>query len=578
MEDSKFSATLFDIALLPNTSKLHFDINGFSTVQGYVTLSFTVFAYGFPAVEMGYDPCKNGWQQLCPMAPGKVEVNSSEALGEDTITQIPSIAYDVPDIDGIIRIEVMAADGDKSRLACVDGRISNGQTVEQAAVAWSTAIVTGTFLMATILATAFSSPDSPLYGPATHKFALYSLILFTFLQTQALIGMTSIPLPPITAAWAQNFMWAVGIVKIRSLQRFFHWYITATGGSISDLLRQTSTNILVTKRDVVPSTTPMGERDFSATGWNGGMGLGGLKKRVTEDLSQYQHITVKGIERVAYKAGIERTNLFITAYSIFIVFIAVILVLFLIFRGVVAIMAKKRVMGMENRLLSFRARWREALKAIMFSIIVIAYPGILALCLWELTMKDSAAAVVLAVVMFLVLTGLMGYAVFRVLMILKKASITPFGKAGILGKARVDREKNISGVSDPTTDINTANAASDLKQFALLTMPYRTGTVYWALLLLICVFVKSALVGLAQQHLYNAPGAGTALGKGKGAAQAIGFLVVDLAFFIGFVITKPWFDKRTNAIGITVGVIGVLNAIFLVIFSDIFAGQPVSFV
>ena len=491
-----------------------------------------------------------------------------------------AIAYKVPDLDAYVRIKIQSADAQKNLLACVDAQLSNGVTVEKGAVSWVTAFVCGGALLWAVFVISFSNPTLPYYHLTTAKFAAYSLAFYTLLQHQALIGMTSVPLPPIVSAWTQNFVWAVGIVEMNFMQRFFHWYIRSTGGHISSLFNQISTtSIIVMKRDLGKVRRGLGLASS--------IGRNALRRRATDVQSTNENagsdpIMVKGIERVAFKAGIEQTNLFITAYSMYIIFVLVVVILFLAFRGIVELMVKKQKMGMQNKLAVFREHWKLMLKKVALCLIVIGYPGLIALSLWELTMRDSPAVVVLAVVIFLAMTGLMAATVFRLYMLLRRTGVMPFSIKGPLARfstKSADMEKPASTSwrdSAPGLTESKATASRDLKQFAILTIPYRRSGAYWVLPLMLFVFTKSALVGLSQQHLYNAPSEDqSSVGTIKGIAQAIGFLIIDLLWLIGVSWVRPWMDKPTNTLGIASAVMGLLNGIFLLIFTEAVPHQAV---
>ncbi|KAF8467643.1 hypothetical protein BDZ91DRAFT_771838 [Kalaharituber pfeilii] len=572
MKNSGITATYVDVAFHTNTSKLHFDINGYSAISGKVHVLATVYAYGFKVFDLSFDPCERAeWTQLCPMSPRRLYIQSNENVGEDLVAQIPSVAFQVPDLDGYVRIEIVSADEKREPLACVDALLTNGVTIEKGAVSWVTAFIAGGALFWAMVVISASNPSLHYYHLATAKYAAYSLAFFTFLQNQALIGMTSVPLPPIVSAWTQNLVWAVGIVEMDFLQTFFHWYIRSTGGQRSELFNQISaTSVLVTKRDL--SMMP-------------GMSLRSLVRRELDedDPQNYEHITVKGIERVAFKANIEQTNLFLTSYSMYILFVTVVVILFLVFRGLVELMARKRVVGMDNRLTVFREHWKIILKKIAFCLVIIGFPALIALSLWEITMKDSPAAVVLAVIIFLVVTILMAQAVLKLYMLLRRTGVMPFSAKGPLARFSTKsaaREKPAFTSwrdSDPGLSEAKATASRDLKQFTILTIPYRRSGAYWVLPLCLFVFTKSALIGLSQQHLYNAPGEDeSSVGTVKGTAQAIGFLVMDLLWLIGVAWVRPWMDKPTNILGVASAAVGLVNAVCLLIFTEVIHGQAVS--
>lgn len=70
-------------------------------------------------------------------------------------------------------------------------------------------------------------------------------------------------------------------------------------------------------------------------------------------------------------------------------------------------------------------------------------------------------------------------------------------------------------------------------------------------------FLKAAFIAFAQ---------------GSGVTQAVALIVIEVAALIGTSVLRPYMDKSTNAINVTICVINFLNAIFLLIFTDVFDG------
>lgn len=63
-----------------------------------------------------------------------------------------------------------------------------------------------------------------------------------------------------------------------------------------------------------------------------------------------------------------------------------------------------------------------------------------------------------------------------------------------------------------------------------------------------------------------------AFGQGSGVTQAIALIVIEVAALIATSVLRPYMDKSTNAINVTICVVNFLNAIFLLIFTDVFEG------
>lgn len=63
-----------------------------------------------------------------------------------------------------------------------------------------------------------------------------------------------------------------------------------------------------------------------------------------------------------------------------------------------------------------------------------------------------------------------------------------------------------------------------------------------------------------------------AFGQGSGTTQAIALLLIEAIALISASVLKPWMDKSSNILGISICAINFLNAIFLLIMTDIFSG------
>lgn len=63
-----------------------------------------------------------------------------------------------------------------------------------------------------------------------------------------------------------------------------------------------------------------------------------------------------------------------------------------------------------------------------------------------------------------------------------------------------------------------------------------------------------------------------AFGQGSGVTQAVALIVIEVAALIATSILRPYMDKSTNAINLTICVVNFLNAVFLLIFTNVFEG------
>lgn len=246
---------------------------------------------------------------LCPASVGSININSNVQVPASVSKEIPGVAYQIPDIDGIARIWINSTDG--TPYGCVEAFLYNGKTVDQPVVGWVTAIIAGGALLSSAVASGLGHSNT-----AAHV-ACAAVLLFGYFQAVAIAGMASVQLPPIVASWTQNFQWAMGIIKLTFMQSIFTWYIKSTGGNPSTLLLQSAgTNVVVEKRmfpGLMARSLEHLRRMHPTT-------LLSYIKRQSET-SPISALVLKGIQRVAYRAGIEQTNLFMTGYAFFIVLI-----------------------------------------------------------------------------------------------------------------------------------------------------------------------------------------------------------------------------------------------------------------
>jgi len=197
--------------------------------------------------------------------------------------------YNVPDLDATIRIFINSTD--HHPLACVQATLSNGRTVHQVAVSWVVAIIA-------FVALALSSISFTLGHFSSAAYLLSdSLSIFGYYQSLAFIGMTSVRTTPIVRAWTQNFQWSVGIIRLDFLQDLATWYQRATGGTPTTLrAKLNSISVHVERRDL-----------FSRM------------NEVSRSVTLLKSLKVSGIEKVGFLSGIEKSNLFLTVYTFFII-------------------------------------------------------------------------------------------------------------------------------------------------------------------------------------------------------------------------------------------------------------------
>ena len=324
-----------------------------SSISGYVTAEIDVIAYGYTAVKQKLDPCTSHLEGLCPMNTGQINIESNIDIPPSVEKIIPSITYGVPDLDGLVKVYIKNNVTGVSE-ACVEAQLSNGKTVDQKGVGWTTAVIAGLALLASAVTSGLGHSNTAAHVAAN------ALSLFGFFQAQAIIGMTAVPLPPIVASWTQNFQWSLGIIRVGFLESICTWYQRATGGTPSTLLSTLNTeSVEVQKRSLNLGKTIM--RAAHA-----------LSKRAdnpSATASAAKVVIVSGIKRVGFRARIETTNIFLTGLIFFMIFVFLTAVCVMLFKGFCEI-AVKAGWFKGDKFEDFRTGWKVVLKGILFRLVI----------------------------------------------------------------------------------------------------------------------------------------------------------------------------------------------------------------
>jgi hypothetical protein len=189
----------------------------------------------------------------------------------------------------------------------------------------------------------------------------------------------------------------------------------------------------------------------------------------------------------------------------------------------------------RDKFQDFRNGYLVVLKGIMFRIILIGFPQMTILCLWEFTQVDSPAEVVLAIFFFFGMAATLGWAAVKVIMLARRSEQMHKNPAYIL-------------YSDPNA----------LNKWGFLYVQFRATAYYYIVPVLVYSLIKAMFIGFAQK---------------SGTAQAIGLIIIEAIALIAASTIRPWMDKSTNAINIAICSINFVNAIILLLCANPF-GMP----
>ncbi|KAH6680096.1 hypothetical protein F5X68DRAFT_212605 [Plectosphaerella plurivora] len=510
-EGSGLYASMFDIVYRPDLERnnLAVKVDAISAINGNVTLDITLNVYGYEALRQEVDPCSFDLDFGCPLLPNRIPVPQSNVdVGPEVANAVPGIGYNFPDLDASIRILVNRTDNGET-VACLETRFSNDKTVNLAGIKWATALVTLLGLVTSAIMSGLGHTNTAAHLAAS------TLSLFSYFQAQAMVNLSGVRLPPAATAWTQNFVWSLGLIKARWMQNIFTWFQRATGGEAAVLLdsvRHASVHVM--KRDLDPVS-----------------GVTTIAKRANIQLDSGGYV-VYGIQRVAFQAKMESTNVFLTCLVFFCLLVLFSALFVVIAQLIVALAAKKNWIA-EDRFMELRSGDRQVLlKGVLLRMTLLGFPALAIFCLWEFTQVDSPALVVLAVLFFFGMLGTLSWAAFRIIT-MGRHSTTVYQTPSYLL------------FSNPYL----------LQKLGFLYVPFRATAYYYIAPHLVYIVVKAAII---------------AFGQHNGAAQAICLIIVEAAFLGGASVLRPWMDRSTNILNIAICVVNFLNAIFLFLLANVF--------
>ncbi|CAI4064966.1 hypothetical protein N7582_002835 [Saccharomyces uvarum] len=529
VRNSQFSASYFEAAFFPLNNTIFFDIEAQTIMNENITIKAELVTYGLNVYTNTFDLCGIQDNLLCPLKPGNIELIGSYQLESTMTSQIPAIAYNIPDLDAYIVVSAYSASDTElaKPLACVQVILTNGKTVQTQYLSW---ILVALTIFGVVFSIIYSLQG---YTATSTRLASYSISLVLYFQNLAILSMISVSfLPPIVAAWTQNFQWSMGIIKVNFMQRLFDWYIMATSGSPT---------VVYHNKDILSISVQKREWDISSKTVSASSNLNGIESSQRDTLLYTSNLknsknylskilVLRGIERVSYKAGIESSNFFLTGFSFFIIFIIMIIIGFTTFKLSLKLLRKFEIK--TTRYLNFHINYSPLFQGTLYRVIFIIYPQISLLALWEFTQKDSIAALMEAIVVFLLTTTLLS-------------------SAGV----RIWRQMHKSKKFFSHSSYLLFGDSKFLNKFGFLYSQYSSSKVWWLMVTLAYMLIRSVLVGALQTH---------------GKSQSVGIFLTEAIYLIFLCWVRPYMDKITNIFNISIHSLNLVNAFFFLFFSNLF--------
>ncbi|OJJ43310.1 hypothetical protein ASPZODRAFT_1200374 [Penicilliopsis zonata CBS 506.65] len=534
MTDASVSVQELDVTYTRSTRELVFDVAGTSSEVQNVTATLSVTAYGVQVYSKTFDPCDsaNYIAKLCPVPSGSFSANGTMVVPESYASEIPSIAFTIPDLEGEAKLELTSkATGED--VACIESSLTNGKSTQMKAVSYVAAGVAGAALAVTGLSALGAaghpgaSTSSPTFGDVVGWF-----------HSMATNGMLSVSYPSVYRSFTTNFAFSTGLLPWGTLQTAIDNFRSATGGNLTDdsweYLQEatlvysdgsTSTASSKLKRAmslVIREVSASVDTNSTSTSTSTATSTA----TTSSSTSEIDHL-VSGIEAYAEELSIPQANTFMTVLLIFAIVIAAIAVSILLFKVILEAWALYG--NFPQALTNFRKDYWGLLSRTITNLILLLYGVWVLYCIYQLTSGDSWAAKVLAVVTLSAFTGLLAFFSFKIYVAAQNYKQSEGDAAGLFENKDTWRK------------------------YSLFYDNYKKD--YWWIFVpaIAYMFAKSCIIAAADGH---------------GLVQSAGQLIVEALMLLLLLWNRPYAAKSGQWINITIQVVRMLSVACVLVFAE----------
>ena len=541
IDKSAIKVQKLDISFDRVTNKIVFDVAGVSAKEQKVMASLSVSAYGKKVYSKDFNPCDDSTKvdRLCPVPVGNFAATGQQDVPPQFANQIPSIAFNVPDLEGQAKLELKAIEGGQN-LACIESGVVNGKTMDVPAVSYITAGIAACALLFSALSTVANAGATGSHAPAVG----FGTVV-TWFQGVAMNGMMSVQYPPVYQHFTKNFAFAGGLVSWKGMQTSIDGFRKATGGNLTEnsVLYLGNVSLVHTsgpKHDpsinakrgldlAFPAFQPnLMSRDtaININGNQAGNGTTASNSNATHSNPKINHF-VHGIQGYVEQLTIPQANTFMTVLLVFAIVIASIAVSILLFKVILETWAL--FASFPKKLRGFRKRYWGLLGRTITNLILLLYGVWTLYCVFQFTNGDSWAAKVLAGITLAIFTALLGFFTFRIWQL-------------------AQRFKRIEGDTSALFEDKET-----WRKYSLFYDNYKRG--YWWLFMpaIVYMFAKGCVI---------------AGGNGHGLTQTAGQLIVESLMLILVLWCRPFVSTSGNWINIFIQVVRVLSVACILVFVE----------
>ncbi|CAF3664617.1 unnamed protein product [Fusarium graminearum] len=433
-DGSLFNVTGFDTAYYSDNLTVSFHLYGSSNIRRENVMSMllnpalpdladqtkvhlSIEVYGEERFNKTYDPCAENVTSLCPLEAGKpIEAYITTSISAGDIAGIPSIALNIPDLEGFSRLRIFA-NSTQTEVGCLQATMSNGRTFSQPQIVGTILGVFTVFAVLASFATAIYGVQIPhMRMHYAHSFSI--LIIFETFQSIFFTGALSVNWPALLPAWWSNFAWTAGMFASNNMIEAISPFAGVTGnasqvgsaGSIpinngGGLAQQIFGRSLKSRAAVQQDGILQAlarRNDFNSSNpydysWAGGPRNPGMP--LPGDYS--------GFPGVLSVLGIPRNDAFIIGLIWFLVALAAV-VLFLAFSKLTLEVCAKCKLTKSDGFDYFRSHWLGYMVAGLLRTLFIAFFVMTTLAMFQFSIKAPSGPTAIAAIIFIMFMGFAG--------------------------------------------------------------------------------------------------------------------------------------------------------------------------
>ncbi|KAI9675613.1 MAG: hypothetical protein M1817_000979 [Caeruleum heppii] len=523
-----------DLEYDSENKKVIFDVAGSSAQEQNVTASLTVTAYGNEVYRKDFDPCDDETKvkELCPVPAGSFGAKGQHDIPAQYADMIPSIAFQLPDLDGQAKLELKGVDGGQN-LACVESAVNNGKSIQTKAISYMAIGIAG----ATLALSGVSALSAAGTTGATTSSPSFGQVMGWF-QSMAMNGMLSVNYPPVYRAFTKNFAFSGGLVPWTQMQTSIDSFRGVTGGNLTDQSVAALRNATLVHTDGSTNATSLRKRGIELlyegsllarqviTNVNGSDSSLEAANGTAANGTKTERI-VHGVQGYVEQLMIPQANTFMTVLLVFAIVIAAIAVGILLFKVILEFWAMFG--SFPKSLTGFRKRYWGLLARTIVNLILILYGVWTLYCVFQFTHGDSWAAKTLAGVTFAIFTAILGVFTFRIWQLARRYRKTEGDTSALFEDKQTWR------------------------RYSLFYDQYKKNLWWIFVPAIIYMFAKGCII---------------AAGDGHGLVQTGGQLIVEALMLALLVWHRPYVTKAGNWINIFIQVVRVLSVVCILVFVE----------